>query len=335
MEETKKMNFWKRIKNAVFKLENYGVFLGEKFSTAFKYFLLLVLLITSVIAISETYIFSKMINKGYMYLVDEMPDFSYENGIINFEKNTEAYDDELKFYLFINTEENIADETVQNYKTKTYDGDYGLILLKDKLVYISAGNETEYSYTDMESYYEIDLNNKEDLIEKYDSIGSLSICLVFFIMILLGMYLSNIIMIVSDLILVAVFGYIAARFCRVKIKMLPMMSISIYSLTLPIILSGIYSVLLLFTGFTINYFSIMYLLIAYVYIIAAILMIKSDLIKHNYELSKITEIQKEVRKELEEKDADDKKEEEKKEKDNENKEKPEIDTDMEPDGSEI
>ena len=50
------------------------------------------------------------------------------------------------------------------------------------------------------------------------------------------------------------------------------------------------------TGFVINYFSVMYLLIAYVYIIAAILMIKYDLLKQRLELEKILEVQKKVNK---------------------------------------
>ena len=88
-----------------------------------------------------------------------------------------------------------------------------------------------------------------------------------------------------------------------------------------------------------QYFEIIYLLIAYVYIIAAIFMIKYDLIKHTEELKKIIEVQKQVQKELEQEKLEDIKneevaEEKNEEKTNENEEeKPEENRD--PDGSEI
>ena len=81
----------------------------------------------------------------------------------------------------------------------------------------------------------------------------------------------------------------------------------------------------------------MYLLIAYVYIIAAILMIKYDLIKQNQELQKIIEVQKQVKKEIEEENKRDEKPEKKEEKKKkeEPEEEPVINEENEPDGSEI
>ena len=84
----------------------------------------------------------------------------------------------------------------------------------------------------------------------------------------------------------------------------------------------------------------MYLLISYVYIVAAIMMIKTDLIKQREELIKIEEVRKEVCEELEEENNRDKEKDKKEEKDNKEEEnkgveerKPEINP--EPDGSEI
>ena len=102
-----------------------------------------------------------------------------------------------------------------------------------------------------------------------------------------------------------------------------------------IILSTIYSVVYSLTGFVIEYFDIMYLLVSYIYIIAAILIIKSDLIKQQMELQKIYKVEKEVKKELEEQRENkekDEKEDEKKDKE-ETEDEPMIN--REPDGSEI
>ena len=68
----------------------------------------------------------------------------------------------------------------------------------------------------------------------------------------------------------------------------------------PIILNAIYIVVNLFTGFEVKYFQWMYATISYIYIIIAILMIKTDLINRQIELQKIYEEQEKVKKELEE-----------------------------------
>ena len=41
--ENKKIGFLDRIKIAIFKLEDYGMFLGERCSKAFKFFFLLII----------------------------------------------------------------------------------------------------------------------------------------------------------------------------------------------------------------------------------------------------------------------------------------------------
>ena len=72
---------------------------------------------------------------------------------------------------------------------------------------------------------------------------------------------------------------------------------SIYALTLPIILNIVYVLLNSFTGFTIQYFQIMYNLISYIYIIAAILIIKSDFNKTASDMIKVEEEVKDINKE--------------------------------------
>ena len=65
----------------------------------------------------------------------------------------------------------------------------------------------------------------------------------------------------------------------------------------------------------------MYIAISYIYIITAILLIKTDVIRKSRELAKIIEEQEKVRQELERQEEERKKEEEKKEKEKEEKQK--------------
>ena len=95
-----------------------------------------------------------------------------------------------------------------------------------------------------------------------------------------------------------------------------MSKIDVHSLTLPILLNALTILLYTFTGFKITYFDAMYMGIACIYIVAAILMIKSDVIKNQKELAKIIEEQLRIKMEME-KGKENKKQEEKEKEDEE------------------
>ena len=351
MEESqKKIGFFKRIKIAIFKLEDYGMFLGERTSVALNFFLILILLISLIISIVSSYNFYKMSNTAYSYIQNELPNFKYENNILKFEKNLEAYDYDYKFRLYINTDDNVSEDILKTYKENMYSDDLGLVLLKDKAIYIFDGNVIEQTYQELFSdqylgQLGINFTNKQELVNSIQNIGFGTVINVYFVANFISIFINNVITNLGYLFVVAIFGYIAARFCGVRFKMSPMISLSVYSLTLSIILSGIYLVIYMLTGFIIKYFDVMYLLIAYVYIIAAILMIKYDLIKESEELQKIIEVQKQVKKELNDENDKDSEKPELKEKNPEEKnkeddkgtkeEEPVVEENREPDGSEI
>ena len=351
MEESqKKIGFFKRIKIAIFKLEDYGMFLGERTSVALNFFLILILLISLIISIVSSYNFYKMSNTAYSYIQNELPNFKYENNILKFEKNLEAYDYDYKFRLYINTDDNVSEDILKTYKENMYSDDLGLVLLKDKAIYIFDGNVIEQTYQELFSdqylgQLGINFTNKQELVNSIQNIGFGTVINVYFVANFISIFINNVITNLGYLFVVAIFGYIAARFCGVRFKMSPMISLSVYSLTLSIILSGIYLVIYMLTGFIIKYFDVMYLLIAYVYIIAAILMIKYDLIKQSEELQKIIEVQKQVKKELNDENDKDSEKPELKEKNTEEKnkeddkgtkeEEPVVEENREPDGSEI
>ena len=339
-----KIGFFKRMKIAVFKLEEYGVFLGERLSKSFKYFFLLILLLTVVVVISESYSFYNMLNTGISYVKNELPEFSYSDGNIKFDNNVEAYDRTYEFKLYVNTDDEVSEETLNLYKNDIYSTQDGLIILKDKLIYIIQGTSFESTYTELFEKFNFSFSNKQDLVNLIDSVGASNIVIIYAFSSFISVYLVNIIYILGDLVVIAVFGYIASRICGIKFKMAPMITLSIYSLTLSIILTGIYNIVFALTGFVIKYFDIMYLLIAYVYIIAAIFMIKYDLIKQTQELQKIIEVQKQVKKESEnEESQEEEKAPEEKDKKEEKKDKqeeppvqvPKEEDNKEPDGSEI
>ena len=114
-----------------------------------------------------------------------------------------------------------------------------------------------------------------------------------------------------DALVLAILGYITCSILKIKLKPSALYNIAIYALTLPIILNAIYMIINIFTGFTVKYFQVMYTAISYIYVISSILIIKSDFIKKQAELTKILSEQEKVKEELAKKEQEKKEEEEK------------------------
>lgn len=336
--ENKKIGFFSRIKIAVTKLENYSLFLEEKTSTAVKYFLLMVLILVISMGIVETYSMMKVVQKGYTYIQNELPDFSYENGELQFSDFAYAYDEEFDMYLIADTSPELTDEKLQEYREEIKSS--GIIFLKDKAIYRTGDEEVSYSYTDLASQYNMETLNKEKLIEEINSVGLSGIAITIFVMIVFALYIVEVISILMDWVVMAIFALITARICGIKMTFKQAFNMSIYALTLSIILMILYNIAYYVAGFYTDYFRVVYLLISYVYVVASILMMKSDLLKQQMEVGKIVEEQKKVHEEHEEpeeKEGEDEKKNKKPEKEKDKKEEKSDDDGVagEPDGSEI
>ena len=90
MEQDNKLHFFKRIKVAIFNLEDYGKFLGESGYKAVKYFLLLILLFSCIFGFSKTFYINKGIKKVYNYINNELPSFEYNSNKLHFSQKVEA-----------------------------------------------------------------------------------------------------------------------------------------------------------------------------------------------------------------------------------------------------
>lgn len=340
-EKSHKIGFFERVKRSIFNVEKYGEFLLEKTGVSIKYFFLLTLIISIVLAAVTTYRFGKITNRAFNYIENDLPNFTYKEGIVSFDSYAEGYDKENDFYDIIDTNPEISDEQVEAHIKKIREYSAGIIFLSNEIIINENGELGEYQYTDLEKSLGFAVENKEGLTNVINAMGIQGVVVTYFIAGILATYISNIILYFGDILLVCVFGYLVSRIVGIPLNLSKTLALSIYAMTLSLLLSMLYSIVYSLTGFVIEYFSIMYLIIAYIYIIAAILIIKSDLLKQQAELQKIYKVEAKVKKELEEqkeKDGEedkDKKEEKKKEKEKEKEEEDEPVLGREPDGSEI
>ena len=132
-----------------------------------------------------------------------------------------------------------------------------------------------------------------------------------------SIYIASILI---DALVLGVLGYITARITGMRIRFGATFSMGVHALTLPIILNILYVILNGLTGYTIKYFQFMYTAISYIYVIAAILIIRSDYIKRQAEVQKIQSEQEKIHAELEEKEKEQQDEETKRKEDKEKQE---------------
>ena len=111
-------------------------------------------------------------------------------------------------------------------------------------------------------------------------------------------YLASILV---DALVLGFLAYLIARIFRMKIKYSASFSMSVHALTLSIILNMVYIII---NGWTVKYFQFMYTAISYIYIVTAILMIKTDYMKRQAEVEKIKSVQEQVKEKIKQKEQE-------------------------------
>lgn len=166
----------------------------------------------------------------------------------------------------------------------------------------------------------LDERTIQDSVQIIKDTNSTTLSVYAFIYSFVYSFFGNFIYSLMAALIVSIIGLIISRLARIRLKYKPIYIMSIYALTLSIILNCIYAVANVLTGFTISYFGIVYDVLAYIYIVTAILMIKSDFIEQQQELIKIFEEQRRVKQEHSGEEPVDEPKEDKKEKKKEEKE---------------
>ena len=314
----KKSNFFIKVKNAVFNFDEYKTFAEEKISKSILYLVFLMIIFSVIITTCITIKMVEKVNIAKNKIEEKCPEFGFENSIliINGENKEFIIDlEESYFGIIINSEkENIEDiPEANNYQSF-------VAILKDKLV-LKNNNSVQNTITYEALSERIDLNNlnKQTVIEVLSSNAVIVGYIVFFIVLLISLFITLSLIIVLYVFMLSLVGFVLSRIIRVRLKYSSIFNISIYSITLSTILYLIYMVINMFTGFKIIYFDIAYRAISYIYLTTALLIIKSDLIKQNMELTKILQVQKQIREEKQKEEKTD--DEEKKEKEPKKKEK--------------
>lgn len=338
MNKEKELSFFKKMIISIKNFEKYPELAGEKWSIVIAYLVKLLILFTIVASFCSVYKIKNNIGQTISYIETDLPDFTFQNNTLKMDTNSPIIlenDDEIFNLIIIDTNEQL-EENINNYKQRISNTQNGIIILNDKIIIKTTATQNtlvEYSYSTITEDYQIQSFNKQDLLNFFAGTNLIMIYIGFFIITFIYMIMAYFISVWGDILLLAIFGYIAALCMRLRIKFSVMCKIAVHGLTLPILLNAVVTLIYTFTGFELTYFQVMYVGIACIYIITAILMIKSDVIKNQQELAKIIEEQSKVKEKMEKEKQEQEREEqgETKEKKKENKKEKEEQDNLEND----
>lgn len=312
-----KLTFWKKIKFSIFDFEKYQDLAAEKVSKTILYIVALIVIFAIVVAGIYTYKFSATVNYIKSYITDNIETITFEENLLNIvsksgEEITKIENESIGATVIINTQTD-DNEKINASIEELKSGGNKILILKDKVLIKSEimNSPYTYEYKNIAEQYNINKLDKQEILNllSFDTIKPL--IATFFIIMFIYMFIIYLSSALVDIIVLSIFGYIVSLITKIRLKYSAIYNISAYSLTLPIILNLIYFIVNSLIGFTIEYFEIMYTTVATIYITTAILLIRSDVIKKQIELSKIIEEQDRVRQELEKREEERKEQEEK------------------------
>lgn len=297
-ETSKKNNFFRDVLKSIKDLDKYEDYALELPKSAFKYLFKLVLLFCTIICIFYTYQIVQNMNDIYASLKDKLPEFSYYDGILTIQTEEPIIIEDYK-NIFGNVIIDISGSAEEYEKNK----ENGILILKDKCILLNSGmGQVIYNYEEIAKAYDITEFTKQDIINSVESMNIISLYGSVYFIIFIYLFIVYFIKIFIDILILAGLAYLVSRISNIKLKFAPSFGIAVHGATLPVILNLIYIIVDLFTGFKIKYFDLMYNTIAYIYIIVAILMIKTDFIQRQMELIKLAGEQEKVREEMKQKE---------------------------------
>ncbi len=324
-KELKGKGFFKKVKYSVFNIEKYPEMATEGLGKALSYIAKLVVILAIVLSIWILWQTYQIIKEGVSYLENQFPDFSYSDGILTVNTEEPITIDNEQFGRIIVDTKTDSEETINQYLNSINEYGAGTLILKNRVVLKNIAMVGEISYNYKESLDSINLTtfNKQDVVN-YVTGGQIN-SLYFSIFVTLFIYSFSMYFINTlwYAIIIGLVGYFTMFMLKMRMRYVAVFNMAIYALTLSTILNILYVLINMLFNFNIEYFSIMYVTVATIYLLAAIFILKTDLIKKQAEVMKIVEAQQIVKKELEEKEKEEqeKKKEEENEKQTEKKEK--------------
>ncbi|MEG0856784.1 MAG: DUF1189 family protein [Terrisporobacter sp.] len=221
-----KLNFLVRMKISVAKVKEYSLLLKEDLSKAIGYILILSIVVGMVLGVTQFTLLTVLEKSAKIVLKSEEFKFEINDGILDF-KNS-PYKEEQGSSIVIIDSDKTLDES-ESLRTITVHKDMSSAFLQDGIIARASGIEYKIKYSDI-PFIETYVDN-EIALNFLDKVKPIKY-IVFLVMIILTYILS-----LAKALLISVAGVLANNMSGSKLKYKDVFKISIYSLTLPMIIA--------------------------------------------------------------------------------------------------
>lgn len=290
----KKIGFFKSFWYAITNFEKYKEFAFNNSFNVFKYVAILLILFSIIITFSLVVPIINTFNNGMDYFKNEFPNLTYSEGKLTVDSNEPIYleDKDLDAVLLVDT--NATEEEKNKYIEEQKGHATSILVFSDKLIVKTAALTAYsiYEYNQLDNSIGVDTFNKQDILNNFGGSGSYKVYISMYLFLFVFILLTYTVMLFIDVVILSILAFLISKIYKVTLRYSNCIKISVYALTLPLLLQLIYIYVNTFTGFTIQYFSIMYDVISYIYVITAILIIKNDLAKQDIGLIGEVKIEK-------------------------------------------
>ena len=288
-----KIPFFKKILMSVKDLDKYNILINEKLRRSIFYLLELMLIFAIIVTLAVTYKIDKLVNEATEYTKDNISEFKINENGLDVEGDAPVVAENKNIVQFkivlddVNEEKDNYQEDIDNYNGNL------ILLLKNKVVIISGGQQIERSYKELLSNSELNTSeiSKTSLINLIEE-NRMQIDFAIFASMFGITYIIYTVSTIIDALALSLLVIIISKMAKIPLKYSQCITIAISALTLPIILNLIYNCANILANFYMSYFQIMYTLISYVYIVAVILIMRSDLVKKRQLIKATIEVKK-------------------------------------------
>ena len=283
MEKGIRLSFFRRLKMSIFDFDKYHIIASEGLGRAMMYLIKLILLFALIISAATAVKVSQLLDEGIAYLNNNVPNFYFQDSKFVLENDSDVIMENHEytdFRIILTNSESYSEDEIRDFDGMVLVFTKNNLLLKQQ----NGTSITSQDYADLNETININDVNKEYIINMFSGEGAYTILANIFAVIFISTFLTYFLTGILDTVALSLLGFIISRIIRIPLKYGALYSLSISAITLPVILNAIYMVVNMFTGFVIPYFQIMYTLISYVYLIAALLIMRSEIIKKKVQI---------------------------------------------------
>ena len=257
----KKMNVAEKFIKSIIDIKSYLVFLKERTSKAIIYILLLSIILGGIKGFNVSRNIQKAINETKNYLTENEDTFKLENGELTVGENPILIKEEGVLVLVDTSytydsfgQKNLSDLNLEKYINS-------VLIFKDRVIINNNGQQTVQKFSDITTnIYPRDVIN---------ILNAASIVWIFVLLIYtIGGFIGNLLW----ALIIALVGTVVSYIVKVKIKFKGLYRISLYSITLPVIIDTIF----VSANVRVPMFSLIFLAVSMVYIYLALKLIKKE-----------------------------------------------------------